>query len=521
MHPAVAIIIAMLSAGIGYANPLLHLPTAILGFPLALGLIAFSSPSPRKAMKTGWIAGSLAAITSMYWIAYPVGVYGGLSWALAIPCPVLIGMFVGAYYAFYTYMLSHAVRVLSPFALCLFSGLLWTSMETAQGAMFTGFPWMTLSSALAFRPEWIQSAAFIGAYGLSGLLVSVTAAILVCRKSHLVKIWAIAVVAFIIILGGVRTSPQQFTNIKKTGEASIGFVQGNINQAQKWNDEYKNTTFKKYLDLSRQITDQSDIVVWPETAMPFYLQDHGIMRTELINFATETKTPILTGAPGYVLHSKGDFSLYNRAYLISPDKKYMDWYDKSHLVPFGEYIPFKSILPLGKLVQGAGDFLPGTDAAPLQSGDLAMGMLICYEGIFPELAQERVEKGANILINISNDAWYGKTSAPLQHLNLVTMRTVEQGRYMIRGTNTGISACIDPLGRVTKTTGLFVDAAVVAKAALLSGETFYHANYKTVTRTPLILTLLFTVWIIINRRINSGGNKYKGIITEHASTLRP
>lgn len=507
MHPVVPILIAMLSAGLGYANPLLHLPAAILAFPLALGMIAFSPQSPRKALKQGWIAGSLAALACMHWIAYPVGVYGEFSWALAIPCPILVAMLIGTYYAIYTYILHYAARTLPPFALCIFSGLLWTAMETAQGYLLSGFPWMTLSSALAFRPEWIQGAAFIGAYGLSGLLVSVATTILCWKVSHPAKIWTISVIALIIILGGMRTVPEQFSNLKKTGDTTIGLIQGNIDQAKKWDAKYKKTTFEKYIRLSRQVIDKTDLVLWPETAMPFYLQDGGIMRAELINFATETKTPILTGAPGYVLHSRGNFSLYNRAYLISPDKKYLDWYDKSHLVPFGEYMPFKEYLPLGKLVQGAGDFIPGSDPSPLQSGDLAMGILICYEGIFPELAQERVKRGANLLINISNDAWYGDTSAPRQHLNLVTMRAVEQGRYMLRGTNTGISACIDPLGRVSHATGLFVDAAVAAKAELISGETFYHANYKTVTTTPLILTLLAGIWIIINRCRKLAGNK--------------
>ncbi|MDC7217875.1 MAG: apolipoprotein N-acyltransferase, partial [Spirochaetales bacterium] len=294
--------------------------------------------------------------------------------------------------------------------------------------------------------------------------------------------------------------PEQFSNLTKTGDTSIGLIQGNIDQAKKWDAKYKKTTFEKYIRLSKQVAHKTDLMLWPETAMPFYLQDGGIMRAEIMHFATETNTPVLTGAPGYVLHSKGDFSLYNRAYLISPNKKYMDWYDKSHLVPFGEYMPFKEYLPLGKLVQGAGDFIPGSDASPLKSGDLAMGMLICYEGIFPELAQERIEKGANILINISNDAWYGDTSAPRQHLNLVTMRAVEQGRYMLRGTNTGISACIDPLGRVSHATELFVDAAVAAEAELISGNTFYHANYRAITITPLVMTLLGAIWIIINRR---------------------
>lgn len=412
MHPAIPILIAMISAGVGYANQMLHLPAAVLGFPFALSYIAFSTPSPKTALKRGWLAGTIAALASMYWVAYPVGVYGGLPWVLAIPCPVLVAMFLGSYYALYTLVFNYAARVLSPFMLCIFSGLLWTSMETAQGVLFTGFPWLTLTSAFAFRPEWIQSIAYIGTYGLSGLLVSVTTGILVWKISGPARIWSILVIAAILVFGGARTSPQDFTALESTANASIGIVQGNINQASKWDAKYKKSTFEKYLNLSRKLTDKADIIIWPETAMPFYIQDPGIMRAKLLNFTTNNNTPVLTGAPGYILHGPNSFSLYNRAFLVKPQTVTLEWYDKLHLVPFGEYIPFKDFLPIGKLVQGAGDFIPGHDSSPLESGDLAMGMLICYEGIFPEEAQDRVEKGANLLINISNDAWYGKTSAP-------------------------------------------------------------------------------------------------------------
>ncbi|WP_027722407.1 apolipoprotein N-acyltransferase [Maridesulfovibrio zosterae] len=503
MYKAIPILIAMLSAGLGYANPFLHLPAAVLGFPMALGYIAFSTHSPKKAMKRGWIAGTLAALICMYWVAYPVGVYGGLSWALAIPCPVLISMAVGVYYGLYTYIITYAARVLPPFILCLFSALLWATMETAQGIFFTGFPWMTLSAAFASRPEWIQGAAFIGAYGLSGLLVSVATSILVWKISNAAKVWSIVVIAVVLVFGGARTAPEDFTALKSTGTASIGIVQGNIDQAKKWDSKYRKATLDKYIKLSEQLTDKADLIIWPETAMPFYIQDPSIMRARLFNFATRTNTAVLTGAPGYILHGPKSFSLYNRAFLIKPETITLDWYDKSHLVPFGEYVPLKDYLPLDKLVQGAGDFIPGDDPSPLESGNLAIGMLICYEGVFPELAQERVEKGANLLINISNDAWYGNTSAPLQHLALVSLRAVEQGRYLIRGTNTGISGCIDPLGQVHDTTGLFVDAAVLTNPQLISGETFFHANYKAVTFGPVILTIMLSGWIFLMTRKNS------------------
>lgn len=505
MHPAIPALIAMISAGLGYANPLFHLPAAVLGFPLALGFIGFSARKPGKAFKRGWIAGSLACLVVMYWIAYPVGVYGNLPWILAVPCPVLVAMAMGLYYGVYSYILHYAARVMNPFVLCIFSALLWTSLETAQGVLLTGFPWMVLTSAFSFRPEWIQGAAFIGGYALSGVLASISTAVLVWKISHPAKIWAIAIIVSTLLLGGARTSPEDFSSLESGRTANVGIVQGNIDQASKWDESYKKATFKKYLRLSREISKQTELIIWPETAMPFYLQDPGIMRAKLFNFSTETDTPILTGAPGYILHNPKSFSLYNRAFLISPGTTELDWYDKAHLVPFGEYVPLKDYLPLEKLVQGAGDFIPGDDAGPLRSGDLAMGMLICYEGIFPELAQERVSKGANLLINISNDAWYGKTSAPYQHLGLVAVRAVEQGRYIIRGTNTGISACIDPLGRINDSTGLFVDAAAVTEPRLMKGRTFYHDNYKTITLLPLILTGIALGWIFIRGR--RSGNK--------------
>ncbi|WP_432736655.1 apolipoprotein N-acyltransferase [Maridesulfovibrio sp. FT414] len=500
MHPAIPALIAMISAGLGYANPLFHLPAASLGFPLALGMIAFSSSTPKAALKRGWIAGSLACLAVMYWIAYPVGVYGNLPWALAIPCPVLIAMAMGTYYGVYSFILSYAARAMPPFALCIFSALLWTTLESAQGALFTGFPWMVLTSAFSSRPEWIQGAAFIGGYGLSGLLASISTAILVWKISHPAKIWALGIAAAVMLLGGARTTPETFSNLATLNSTHIGIVQGNIDQASKWDEKFKTGTFDKYLRLSEQIADKADLIIWPETAMPFYIQDPGVMRARLFNFSTETKIPVLTGAPGYILHGPRSFSLYNRAFLIKPKTTELEWYDKHHLVPFGEYVPLKDFLPLDKLVQGAADFIPGNDAGPLDCGDLAMGMLICYEGIFPELAQERVEKGANLLINISNDAWYGRTSAPYQHLGLVAIRAVEQGRYLIRGTNTGISAAVDPLGRVSDATELFEDAAVITSPALMKGSTFYHANYRAVTILPLILTGLILCWIIVYTR---------------------
>lgn len=513
MYLILPILIATFCAGIGYANPVLHFPAVALGFPLALGLIAFSKCSPREALKRGWITGSFASLACLYWLAYPVGVYGNISWFLAIPCPILMAMAVGGYYGFYTLILNIASRKLSPLFLCIFSAVLWSTMELAQGHFFTGFPWMTFSSAFSYWPQSIQGAAFVGAYGLSGLLVSVTTGILTWKSSHYAKIWSVIILGSLVALGTLRTNPETFSTLRSTENATIGIVQGNIDQGLKWDAKYQITTLNKYIRLSKSLPEKPDLIIWPETAMPFQIQDPSDLRTTLLNYIKESDTPLLTGAPGYILHQQTrSFSLYNRAFLIDPHKTTFDWYDKSHLVPFGEYIPLKEYLPIDKLVQGVGDFIPGDDSGPLLSRNLALGILICYEGIFPELAQERVAQGANLLINISNDAWYGKTSAPFQHLGLVSLRAVEQGRYLIRCTNTGISACIDPLGKISDSTGLFVNAAVLVTPELITGKTFFSANYELMTYCPVFLTFLFIIWIAIAPSLSNNKKNRKRTI---------
>lgn len=496
--------IILFSAGAGYANPYLHFPAAVLFLPITLGYLGMRTDSPRKAFKDGWIAGSIACIICMYWLAVPIGLYGGLSWLIAVPCPVLISMFVGLYYGLYAWAMHLACHRFSPLMLCLFSGLLWTTIETAQGVLFTGFPWMTLSSAFSFWPETLQSAAYIGAYGLSGLLTMMATSMLFVRTSRP----CIILLALSLCAVGAGTYARMFSDsavkrAENTPKATIGVVQGNIDQGRKWDTAYQETTLNKYIKLTKQLDKKVDVVIWPETAMPFYIQDPGSLRFKLFQFVRDTDTPVFTGSPGYVMHAdRNSFSLYNRAYFINPEDRVLKWYDKQHLVPFGEYVPLKDILPIQKLVQGSGDFIPGEDCEPVIKGQLAMGVLICYEGIFPELAQKRVEKGANLLVNISNDAWYGRTSAPWQHLSLVTLRAIEQGRTIIRGTNTGISCTIDPQGVIHHATGLFKDARFTARASLFEEKTFYNVHYDWITRLPPAITIMVLVWLVAVSRLS-------------------
>lgn len=232
------------------------------------------------------------------------------------------------------------------------------------------------------------------------------------------------------------------------------------------------------------MAEEVDLIVWPETAAPFYFQQSGPLRNELLDLTIELESTLLFGSPGYKLNGK-KVSYLNSAFLAGSagrgEAKTLGRYDKLHLVPFGEYVPLgKLLFFVSKITEGIGDFSPGKGVMTLDPPEwltggapVRFGPLICYEGIFPDLVRQFVDKGANVLVNITNDAWYGRTSAPYQHLAAALFRSVENGVFMLRAANTGISAIIDPLGRVEKSKPLFERGYIAGTVGLPEGGTFY------------------------------------------------
>lgn len=465
--------LAIVGTWLGFANPAYRFPGLILLFPLAMTQVALAAQTPGQAAKAGLIAGTLGALGVLYWTAIPIRYYGNLPWLLALPMPVLLSLAMGAYVALFAALLQPAAHRLSPLPFGLYAGAVWTLVEIGRGTLFTGFPWLTLTAALVPWPFAVQAASILGAYALGGLLTACMAWIAAGRYFTLTSLVGAVVLAGLWVFGNLELQRP----LPEAPAIRVGIVQGNVDQSLKWEPAYQKATVDAYLDLSaRQIGEAAtDLLVWPETAMPFYFQDGDALAAAVARFARERGVPLVTGSPAYARVGEA-YSLYNRVYLIAPDGRVAAHYDKAHLVPFGEYIPFGKYLPfLSKLAHGVGDFVAGQDAAPLRHGNLALGLLICYEAIFPELAQASVEAGANILVNVSNDAWFGRSSAPLQHLDLAALRAVEQGRFLIRATNTGISAVIDPRGRVLAQSGLFVaETLAYGGAALLTDQTIFH-----------------------------------------------
>ena len=272
--------------------------------------------------------------------------------------------------------------------------------------------------------------------------------------------------------------------IESSSKMKVGVVQGNIEQDQKWSPAMRLATVDIYTRLSEQAIAQENgppaLLVWPETALPFIINNNPYFNRLKKILITKRKISLLSGAPFYKevedknSQQESKILSYNSAYLFTPEGEISGRYDKQHLVPFGEYVPLSDYLPLpGPLVENIGNFSSGRPARPLSYEGVAIGVLICFESIFPKLARNWTSNGANLLVNITNDAWFGRSSAPWQHLSMSVFRAVENRRSMARAANTGVSAVIDPLGRIMAKSSLFQPFYLVANVPLLQSKTIF------------------------------------------------
>jgi apolipoprotein N-acyltransferase len=263
----------------------------------------------------------------------------------------------------------------------------------------------------------------------------------------------------------------------------VGIAQGSIEQSLKWDEAYQGRTMEIYRGLTKKAADLgAHLVIWPESAAPFFISGDGPDAAVVGTIAKESRTFVLTGIDTYArnpLSRTTDF--FNSAVLFSPSGEMTAKYDKTHLVPFGEYVPLKRFLPfIKKLTAGVGDFKEGPGPVPLKFISDGIGMLICYEAIFPEIARGAVKNGAAVLVNITNDAWFGKSSAPYQHFDMSALRAVENRVFLLRSANTGISGVVDPTGRVRKKLGLFERDVINAVAGMRSGAPTIYTIYGDV-----------------------------------------
>ncbi len=477
---------------LGLPNLMYQFPPFVLLFPACLATLARIMPTAKGGFLAGWLCAAMGNSACLYWVSVPMHDYGLVPWPLTVPAVLALGGYLGLYGGLFS-LFYRLFRERLPFAAALLLVCpLWASIEIAKEHLFTGFPWVTPALAFIAWPDWAQAASVVGSNVLSGVFALAAVAVAeaspvrfssgyaweIAPKNRRRSCLALAAAAMLLVYACAYLPP-----VPEGRSLTVGLVQGNVDQNQKWDPAYQVGTLSRYLSLSEWAVNPSmgrlqkpvDLLVWPETSMPFYFEANPGLAERIIAFTTRFSVPLVFGAPGKSDRMDGR-GFYNRMWLKTAAPLERQFYDKMQLVPFGEYVPLGLSLPFLEYILQGLDFLPGTSGKPLQTGDLALGGLICYEAIFSGLAQDRVAMGANVLVNISNDAWFGASSAPVQHLHLTAMRAIEQGRYVARATNTGISAIITPRGTIAARGSQFKAEMVVGTLRLVDGLTLYHTS---------------------------------------------
>jgi apolipoprotein N-acyltransferase len=354
----------------------------------------------------------------------------------------------------------------------------WAAAEWVKSWGPLGCPWGNLGYALAREPVWIQAASVVGASGLTVWIVTVNALLAGALAARTKTSRALRVLA----AAGIVAAPILWGSARLRGadghpSLTVALIQPNIRSDEKWDparQEKSVTTLTRLTLAAARREPRPDLVVWPETALPFYVRLEPAKLIRLFDLARQAGVPLLIGYPDAQLTTQGSVITHNAAGLVLPNGTIAGQYEKIHLVPFGERIPFQGVFPfLGRIDLGQAEWTPGDAYTVLSLRGSAFSVLICFESIFPELARRFAGEGAQFLVNITNDEWFGPTAAPWQHSDMAILRSAELGMGMARCANTGISMFIDPYGRVTAETPLFHEATLVGTLHLATRPTFY------------------------------------------------
>ena len=432
-----------------------------------------------QAFLLAYVCGIIWYAGTCYWIYSTMRHFGGASVPVAVLIMFLFCLYVALYHGAFGLLVSLAAKidpqnrlplVLSPF--------LWVAVELAR-TRITGFPWDLLGITQVDNIPLARIATVTGVYGISLEIMVVNvafAAAFLVRRDKRTKLLLAAVAAALVLQVGqllpVQAAPANHTAL---------LVQQNIPilEGADWTKDYLEGTLRDLGSISMQRTQTGQppsLIAWPESPSPFYTND-PIFRDALGNLAKQANTWILAGSLGQnnAMHSREmSSSVYNSGSLFSPQGELITRYDKVHLVPFGEYVPFRRLFSFASgLTEQVGDFTPGTSRAPLQGGDAKLGVFICYESIFPDEVRQSAVNGADVFVNISNDGWYGDSGAFAQHLRQARMRAIENSRWLLRDTNTGVTASIDPFGRIVASVPRKTRTALLAPYALTNVTTFY------------------------------------------------
>ena len=468
--------------------------------------LAIEGESMRRVLRWAWLQGFASYVGSLYWIPIPLHDFADVHMPIAI-LPMLLLAGVLAIYTSIAIWAGEFVARRAAIPAVITMPIAWAAVELIRTYFPIGFPWNLVGYTAYTNLELIQFAEFTGVYGVSALIVFFNAVVYLVmfrRGSHRLQSVSLSALTAILIallaFGAWRIG--NLKNAVAAGSFKVAMVQGNIPQSLKWDPNFLPQSFKVYQDETVAAASRgADLIVWPEAAAAFLFQpddkypaeltSDASYRVALLTLARTINDPILFGAPA-LARRDGRLGFHNRAYMVSAKGEVESHYDKIELVPFGEYVPARSVLGyfVNRVVQGFGDLIPGEKQNLFSVKGAKLGILICYESIFPDFTRRAVDGGADVLVNITNDAWYGQSSAPYQVLAMAAMRSVETKVPMVRVANTGISAIIEPSGQIRARTPLFKRGTEIEDVQWRPVRTAYTIVGDLFSEICLVLTVI-------------------------------
>jgi len=493
-----------MAGGLLWATCFSRQPWVVVSLVALLPLfLLLKEPSRRRRFLLGWLHGTVFWLASIPWIAHTLSTYGQLPWPLSVFVLLLLASYLGSYHGVFLLVGGRIWRQREGGLgrLLTFTGLpaLWVVLEAVQGALFGGFPWNQAAYAWTEVPGALPVSAWIGAAGVSFLVLIVATGVAVSLQGP-IRLWGLVgiLLPVVVLAMGGRWAVPELPRTSASPPSSVRIIQPNIATSMTVDWPKIREDYERVLTLSQEACDASGaLLVWPESAAwPFRFSEEDPLGPLL---KQDLETLVQQGCPVLFNSVYEEVQIFrNSAFLLEPSGR-VQRYDKRHLVPFGEFVPLRTVLPfINSLARNVGDFQPADELQLLDWGEERIGMGICYEMIFPAEVAASVRQGATILATMSNDAWYGDSAARAQHLRAARFRAAESRRPLLRAALNGISALVGADGRIVDEIGPDV-------AGVISGRIEGRADLSPFSRWPWVFTLicwLLAAFAIIPRRRN-------------------